>query len=79
LETGRQGEDTGVLPESISTQTTTDIQIPTDLASGNPDGVTPPDTGTLPPLGTIPSDNPTEVQLPADLSTSPLPPVETGV
>ena len=44
-----------------------------------PDGVTPPDIGTLPPLGTTPSDNPTEVQLPADLSSSPLPPIETGV
>jgi hypothetical protein len=73
------GEDTGVLPESISMQTATDVQTPTDLASGNPDGVTPPDTDGLPPLGTTPSDNPTEVQLPADLSTSPLPPVETGV
>jgi hypothetical protein len=77
---GTGAGEQGVLPESISTQTATDIQTPTDLSTGTlPDGVTPPDTGTLPPLGTTPSDNPTEVQLPADLSSSPLPPVETGV
>jgi hypothetical protein len=43
-----QGE-TGVLPETISSQSASDVQTPSDLASGNPDGVTPPDSGTLPP------------------------------